>query len=197
LLLLERDGRLLVRLPDEQLADTAGQLCWDFTDEASVVVTFEQAKPTAAEWFDRAWTHEQEGRLEEAVRAYREALLAGGQDTQICINLGNALHALGQREAAIERYRQAIECDSKSAEAWNNLGNALAEMGRTVEAASAYELAIDAEPTYPDPHYALADLLSETGRRERAVRHWRRYLELESSGMWADYARKQVAASTR
>jgi tetratricopeptide (TPR) repeat protein len=192
--LLERDGRLLVRFRDELLAEPSGQLCWEFSDDTCVVVTLEQSCPTAADWFDRAWDHEQAGRLSEAAHAYRRALQIGAPNAQICINLGNVLYALGYREAAAERFCQAVELDARLAEAWNNLGNVLAELGRCHEAANAYEQALAANPTYAEAHYNFADLLSQTDRPDDAANHWRQYLQLESIGPWSDYARRQLAS---
>jgi tetratricopeptide (TPR) repeat protein len=193
--LLERDGQLLVRTRDDVLAETTGQLYWDFSHDPCVLVTFEKAAPTADDWFERGWSHEQDGRLHEAAHAYRQALLTGESNAQICFNLGNVLHALGRREAAIERYSQAVELDSRFAEAWNNLGNVLCELGRCDEATSAYERALHVKPSFPDPHYNLADLLLNSGRQERAGHYWRQYLQLESCGPWAEYARMQLAGA--
>jgi tetratricopeptide (TPR) repeat protein len=193
LALFERDGRLLVRLRDDLIADPAGQLCWDFSDDSCVTVALDQTEPTQQEWFEIGWSHEQADRFDEAAYAYRQALLAGEPVPQICLNLANALYAAGQCDAAIERYWQVVEMEPASAEAWNNLGVALSDCEEYGEAVSAYQRAIDLDPNYIDPHYNLADLLTRLRRKKSAATHWRRYLQLDAVSEWADYARKQLA----
>jgi tetratricopeptide (TPR) repeat protein len=194
LALLERDGRLLVRLRDDLLAEPAGQLCWDFSDDACITVALDESKPTQQEWFEIGWSHEQAERFHDAIHAYRQALLADKPDAHICLNLANVLYADSQCDAAVERYWQAVELEPTWAEAWNNLGVALADCEEYDEAIAAYERSIQLNPTYADPHYNLADLLTRLRRKKSASILWRRYLELDPLSEWADYARKQIAS---
>lgn len=122
LALLERDGQLMVRLDEGQLAETTGQLQFDF--EASILPEPSQNVRTAEEWFELGCIEEEAERWMEAVAAYRQALSLGGPDPITCFNLGNVLYALDQKGQAAERFRQAVELQADFVEAWNNLGNA-------------------------------------------------------------------------
>ncbi len=190
---LENNGDLLVRLEDG-LAEPTGQRHFDFADpiEQSMVSRVERPA-TADEWFERARKHEDARRMEEAVDAYREALIAGGADATTCFNLANALAALGKRKQAIEQYYQCVELDRQYAEAWNNLGILLSGTGRQKEATKALERALQADPHYYDANYNLADLLDETGREAEARVHWRAYLRHDRQSEWAAHARKRLA----
>jgi Tfp pilus assembly protein PilF len=169
LALLEKNGQLLVRL-EEGL----------------------QVQPTSAEqWFETGCQHEEEGFLQEAVDAYRQALLVGGPDADICFNLANVLYALGQHEEASERYRQVVEIDLHHAEAWNNLGIVLTELKRFDDAVESFRQAIDLN--YLDAHYNVADLLESMGRGLHAHEHWQAYLRHEPHGPWSKYARSRMA----
>jgi tetratricopeptide (TPR) repeat protein len=202
LAVLEKDGRLLVRLQDEQLADASGQLQLDFGQPPEASALRLESAPAArfretdkaANWFARACRAEDEGNWAETVWAYRQALQAGGSDAALAFNLANALYALGNKQQAAERYRQSIEIDPTLTEAWNNLGNVLAELHEYPEAIEALETALRLDPSYSDAHYNLADVLEEAGRSEEASTHWRAYLRWQPQGPWAAYARRRLDA---
>jgi tetratricopeptide (TPR) repeat protein len=190
--LLERNGRLLVRLQQGQLVEPSGQLQLDFdiggeTDVAALPAT---PPPGADEWFERGCALEHGGQSAEAAHAYREALYEGGPDPVICFNLGNVLYQSGQVGQAAERFRQAIELDHAFTEAWNNLGNALLDLGETDAAIAAFERAVTLAPDYGDAHYNLADALQQVERFSEARIHWKAFLRVSPSGEWADYARR-------
>jgi Tetratricopeptide repeat/MerR HTH family regulatory protein/BRCA1 C Terminus (BRCT) domain len=192
LALIERDGRLMLRLEEGQLADTKGQLQFDFAADPPPIVVVESASATAEEWWERGCDAEEAGRLQEAAAAYRQALLAGRPTPQLCFNLGNVLFALDQKGQALERFRQAVELDCTFAEAWNNLGNTLIELDKGDEAVAAFLQALKLNPHYADAHYNLADTLEDLGRLPEARPHWQTYLRLEPAGSWANYARRRL-----
>jgi len=192
--LLEQDGKVLVRLPDG-LADTSGQRYFDFDEILEPLeVTLSRQPATADEIFEQGCRHEESGRLDEAVEAYRYALLLGGPNPTICFNLANVLNATGNQEQAVERYYQAVELNRGDADAWNNLGVVLAELGRTREAITAFKRVLAIDINYADAHYNLADLLDETGHEREAAGHWRAYVATDDSGAWAMYARERLSA---
>jgi tetratricopeptide (TPR) repeat protein len=163
LTLLERDGRLLVRLDDDQLAEPSGQLHFDFMASSAgepAVVAF--SGKTADAWFEEALELEDRNRPAEAAAAYREAIRLEPEDPVLHFNLGNALHACGETAAAAEHFRRAAECDPCYVEAWNNLGNMLADLEQTDQAIKAYEKALRLVPTYADAQYNLAAVTQVT-----------------------------------
>jgi tetratricopeptide (TPR) repeat protein len=157
LAVIERDGEMLVRLEDGQLAEPTGQLHFDF-DEApsSPVIKAQPITMTGDDWFDMAREHEAHGRLSGAAQAYREALLHDGPHPDVCFNLANVLYALGQKQQAAERYHQALELDNQFAQAWNNLGNVLADLGQTEEAVRAFRKAVHIDPQLASARQNLA-----------------------------------------
>lgn len=196
LALIERDGHLLVRLEEGQLAEPTGQLQFDFQEEEPAEpVSFEVNGQADVDWRAEADEHAAAGRLAEAAHAYRQTLLHNGPDAETCFYLGNILYELGEKQAARERFWQAVELDGSFAEAWNNLGNVLAELEQVDEALQAYRQALAAEPFYADAHYNLADTLDQHGRCAQARAHWQAYLAQESGGGWADHARKRLRAN--
>jgi tetratricopeptide (TPR) repeat protein len=167
LAVIERDGEMLVRLQDGQLAEPTGQLQFDFEGDPLPIAApirsqdseiRSQQEWKGDEWFDLAQEHETCGRLSEAAQAYREALLAGGPHPDVCFNLGNVLYALGQKEQAAERYYQALEMDKHFSQAWNNLGNVLVDLGRQEEGMRAYRKAIEIDPQMMSARQNLSTL---------------------------------------
>jgi tetratricopeptide (TPR) repeat protein len=187
---LDQGSKLVVRLDDGQLAEPSGQLLFDFApDAAPPSLPWVSELRTAEEWFDLACHKEDEGRYDEAAKAYRQALLLGGPTAERCFNLANVLYSLGQFARAGERYRLAIELNPNFWEAWNNLGSVLTHENLPDEAIEAYEQALRLHSGYADAHYNLADTLAELGRHYEAREHWQSYLRLEPHGAWAEHAR--------
>nr|AHZ45649.1 serine/threonine protein kinase [uncultured bacterium] len=80
----------------------------------------------------------EKGRMDEAIRAYREAIRLDPRDAATHFNLALALKAKGQLDEAIAAYREAIRLDPRDAAAHNNLGVALKARGQLDEAIAAY-----------------------------------------------------------
>jgi tetratricopeptide (TPR) repeat protein len=190
------DGQILARLDGGELVRTDGQLQLDFAEDADPVAIATPRNPrSAADWYSCGIAHEAEGDLRAAVGCYRESLLAGGPDIEVCFALAHALAAIGEPAQAAERYRQVVEIDPKQPDAWNNLGVALCELNRLPEACDAFTRAVKLRPRDPGPHYNLADALDEMGHTSHAREHWRQYLQLDRQSPRAAYARKRIAAS--
>jgi Tfp pilus assembly protein PilF len=56
-----------------------------------------------------------------------------------------------------------------------------------------YKRALAADPLYADAHVSLALLYEKLALRRMARDHWRRYLQLDPGGSWADVARRHLA----
>jgi protein O-mannosyl-transferase len=89
---------------------------------------------------------ENEGRINDAAVAYREAAELDQNRALLHRSLGRALHRLGRRDEAIAAYRRALAIDDASAETHNDLGVLLAESGRLQEAAGHFERAVVLDP---------------------------------------------------
>jgi tetratricopeptide (TPR) repeat protein len=200
--MLEKDGRLVVRLREGQLAEANGQGLLDFSEQTAAVAQNEtvplpakRAAPGAMaseQWFQLGLEQEQAGNLTEAARAYLQAIEAGGPEADTSFNLGNVLHALGRKEQAVERFREAVEADAAFVEAWNNLGVVLSELGQYEDAITALQRAVALSPAYADARYNLADTLDQSGRGNEGVPHWRVYARLDPTSPWGNYARRRL-----
>jgi tetratricopeptide (TPR) repeat protein len=149
---------------------------------------------SAAEYFARGVALEEDPNShEDAIAAYMKVLEIEPDHAAAHINLGTVFYNRGEFDQAEFHYRKAIEADSRYALAYFDLGNVLDETGRLEEAVRAYKAAILLAPTYADAHYNLALAYEKLKHPRKALRHWRTYTKLDSSGPWALHARKQIA----
>ena len=95
-----------------------------------------------------------EGRFADAATAYSEALAERPDDPRLALNLGRALHALGQYDAAVSATQRALAqsaADSAlSARAYFNLGNHRVQQADLIAARSAYIEALLRDPADAD-----------------------------------------------
>jgi tetratricopeptide (TPR) repeat protein len=102
-----------------------------------------------------------EGRYEEALKAFEMAQKQLPESAALEYDRGNALYRLGRLDEAREAYQHAAEMapGELGERDLYNLGNALAELGRTQEAISVYRRALLQEPTDEAARHNLEVLL--------------------------------------
>jgi len=203
---LLENGQVMFRLSEGELAEADGQLWIDFelpgatrptTETKTPVMRLHAGPATASQWYEQGVEQAAAGYHAEAAESYRQALMLGGPDAQVCFDLAHALAAMGHRERAAERYAQAVELRPTFGDAWNNMATLLSELGHRDEACEAFRRALSIDPTDYRARYNLADTLDELGRTEEAAEHWRLYLRYDATSAWADHARAQLARATR
>ncbi len=187
------------RLPfDEEAPAAADASTIDTVEEGPATLPLHGTPPddhaewTADDWFQQACRLAEEGRLREAVEAYRAALIDRPTAADIHFHLADALYRLERPHAAIERYYAAVEHDHDFIEAWTQLGCVLAENQELEGAREAFQIALDRHPDFPDAHFHLAQVLERLGAPAAARPHWEAYLTFDRHGPWADVARQYL-----
>jgi tetratricopeptide (TPR) repeat protein len=120
-----------------------------------------------------------QGKLEEAITHYRQAIALSGGDARYHNNLGAALAATRKVDEAIEHFNQAIALDPTNAGAFCNLGNAYFSQEKIEEAKNQYRRAIEIKPDYAKAHNNLAVALKQTGQLKQAYQHRYEAMRLE------------------
>lgn len=128
-----------------------------------------------------------EGRLEEAVAEYEEALALNPDHPQSHNNLGVTLASLGRRDEAISHYRDAVRLEPDYAEAHFNLAEALQATRQVEEAVASYRRSLALEPGQALAHYNLATALEALGQGAEAIRHYREAIALRPGFASAHY----------
>ena len=191
--------RIAFRHEGRVVEPIAGQFIFDFSARDNVVTKATPlAKPGPAP-ADVAGLFAQGIALEEdpntqaqAIAAYQKVLELDPEHAAAHINLGTLHYNRQDYTLSEKHYRAAIAIDPRYALAYFDLGNVLDETGRVAEAIHAYNTALQLAPTYGDAHYNVALAYEKVREPRKALKHWRAYVKLDTSGPWAVHARNQI-----
>src|SRR5450759_3935499 len=142
---------------------------------ASKVNTSEQ---DALRLIDEGHVLEAQGRLDEAMQRYLDAIRLAPNPARAHLNLGNVLLLKGDLPGALEAFRTAIKHKPDYAGAYYNIGNALLGNGQFDEAADNYRRALEIQPNYAEVHCVLGIAQKELGQFDGAVANLRKALEI-------------------
>jgi len=120
-----------------------------------------------------------DGRVDEAITAYRQTLRLKSDFTEVHNNLGVALVAAGDVNGAITEFQEALRLSPDNAEAHNNLGMALARQGQIGQAITNFEQAVKLNPGYVTAHANLAKALAQVGRTQDAIQQYEQVLKIQ------------------
>ena len=120
-----------------------------------------------------------EGRVDEAISHFQQAIALEPNAADVHSNLGGALLQRGQLEPAILQFREAIRLQPDSALAHSNLGNALSRQGRLDEAIVELQQAVKFQPAFATARCNLGSALLQAGRADEAIPQLQRAIELQ------------------
>jgi len=139
----------------------------------------ETPEQSAMRLIDEGNALEDEGRNEEALRRYEEAILLAPGLARAHLNRGNILLANDMIEEALGAFTTALSLDSGYAAAHYNIGNTYARMGQHEAALNAYKKAIRLNPEFVDAEVALGCAQEDLGQLEDAAASYGRALEIQ------------------
>jgi tetratricopeptide (TPR) repeat protein len=123
---------------------------------------------------------EAQGKLDEAITVYREAIRQKPDDAAGHISLGAILcDKKHEYLAATAQFREAIRLQPDSALAHLNLGVALRRQGKLDEAVAEQREAIRLEPNDAYNHFSLARTLEAGGRSDDVIVEYREMVRLQ------------------
>jgi tetratricopeptide (TPR) repeat protein len=199
------DGRkIVVRAEGATFEPTTGQMMLDFHVEKLERDVVRVLRPESREaraqaaydlYLRASALDEDAARFDEAAELYERAVTL---DPYLAIgytNLGNIRFRQGREEEAESLYRRALSLDERQPEAHYNLGYVMLERGKFAQAVDYFQRALATDPKFADAHFNLAMAYASLEDRSRARRHWRKYLELEPEGAWAEIARAHLPPS--
>jgi predicted O-linked N-acetylglucosamine transferase (SPINDLY family) len=127
---------------------------------------------------DEGHIFEAEGRIEEAMQCYLDAIRLAPNPARAHLNHGNILLLKGDLKGALDAFRTAIKHKPDYAGAYYNIGNALLGNGQYDEAIANYRQALEINPDYAEVSCSLGVALKELGQLEGAVASFLRALEI-------------------
>ncbi|MGD0261440.1 MAG: tetratricopeptide repeat protein [Verrucomicrobiota bacterium] len=125
------------------------------------------------------WVLAREGKTDEAIRQYQEALRLNPGHAFAHNVLGVALVRKGQMDEAIRQYHEALRLNPDYAEAHYNLGVILVRKGQIDEAINQYQQAIRLKPDDALAHNNLGTALGRKGQMDEAVRQFQETIRLK------------------
>ena len=136
----------------------------------------------AASWGNLGAALRRLRRVEEAIAAYEQALVALPDNPDLLNNYAVALRQAGRPEEAIAALEAALARTPDAPDVHLNLAIAYRSLQRFAEAAREYEAwySVTPAPTDPGPLFDLGFCYEQTNRRDDAVRIYRVYQGLVS-----------------
>jgi tetratricopeptide (TPR) repeat protein/2-polyprenyl-3-methyl-5-hydroxy-6-metoxy-1,4-benzoquinol methylase len=120
-----------------------------------------------------------QGKLDEAVASYRQALVLKPDFAEARFELAATLHQRGELAEAIENYRNALSDRPDFVVAHYNLASALKTLGKRDEAVASYRKAIALKSDFVAAHFNIANTLRDLGRADEAVASYRKAIALK------------------
>ncbi len=102
--------------------------------------------------------YDDEGKYDEAIAEYKEALKYNPDDTNTLFNLGIVYLKINKPNEAVKVFSRVVEIDDKDFEAYNLLGLAYRGLGKKEEAKKAWEKSLSIEPHQTMPHKFMEEL---------------------------------------
>lgn len=118
-----------------------------------------------------------EGKTDEAVLQYKNAMAINPMSPKPYFNMGNAEYQQGKINNAINYYSKAIQLDPNYEQAHYNLANVLSENGKRELAIFHFKEAIRSNPEYAQAYQNLAAELVDAGNYEDAEKYLKRWAE--------------------
>ena len=126
-----------------------------------------------------------DGRIDDAILYYNEALKLAPHRSEAHINLANALVKKGEIDQAVVHYKKALQYQPDSFEAHYNLAAALVMQKKNAEAIEHYAASLKLKPDQTEVHYNLANILMEEDRLSEAVTYYNEALKIRPNYLQA------------
>jgi tetratricopeptide (TPR) repeat protein len=128
---------------------------------------------------NRGMTLLAQGRYDEAIAAFEEAIRASENMGIARLNIARAHYHKKDYDAAVEAINEHLARQPRSKEAENLLGNIAMDRGRLEEAGEHFRRALSYEPNFTDARNSLGLLYDRMGREEEAIREFRKVTEVD------------------
>jgi len=113
-----------------------------------------------------------QGKLDEAIKHYTEALRIEPDYPTVRNALGIALSRQGKLDEAVSHYTRALQVNPDLADVHNNLGYALTLQGKLDEAIAHFEETLRIRPDHAKAHNGLGVVLARQGKFDQAIKHY-------------------------
>jgi tetratricopeptide (TPR) repeat protein len=154
-----------------------------------------------------AAAYDLEGKSDQAVTYYQQAIALKPDEAGYYNNLGNALAATGKIDDAMAAYAKSAELDpANAAAAWRNAGATLYNIGKMKEAADPFQKSLAIDPKNAQTWFLLGQCLMNTmGSKQEGdkiipiiqpgtVEAFQTAVKLDPGGQWGTQAQQDLDA---
>jgi tetratricopeptide (TPR) repeat protein len=131
------------------------------------------------DWDNKGNALYEQGKYDEAIKAYDEAIKLDPNDANAWYNKGVALDQHDKNDEAIQAYDRAIEIDPQYTEAWTLKGIALDDQGKYELAILAFDKVIELNPEYSMAWNNKGYALVLQGKYAEAIQAFNKSIELD------------------
>jgi superkiller protein 3 len=133
---------------------------------------------SAQEYFDQGNALYEQGDLQAAVSAYREAVALDDQNAGYWHNLGVTFYSLNQLDEASNSFQRGLALAPDDAELNYLMGVVSIQFEQLGEAETYLTRANQLNPALPEPYFGLGVLYRLQGQRDQAIAAFETFLEL-------------------
>jgi Flp pilus assembly protein TadD/4-amino-4-deoxy-L-arabinose transferase-like glycosyltransferase len=162
-------------------------LVWSMTAYTSFWVRSVNSESPLLKGIDLGANLLDQGKLDEAIHQFQEAVRVNADSAEAHYCLGFALGKKGQTDEAIRQFQEALRLKPNYPEAHNNLGIALGRIGQTDEAIRQFQEATRLKLDYAEAHYDLGLALGMKGQTDEAIRQFQIAIRLKPDYSEARY----------
>jgi len=143
-------------------------------------------------WLERGNELAAKGDYEGALAEYRKVLASDERNALAHNNLGIIYKRMGLYMSAIEEFEAALDGLPNYFKAYNNLANVYFEREYYDDAIKYYNKCLAIKPNFADAHWNVALAYEKIGEKTRAVRHFRKFMELSDSSAYVALAQQHI-----
>ena len=119
------------------------------------------------------------GKWEQAAALFRKGLELEPQNAALALQVGTALHLMGDVDAAIDQFEAIVQSSPEYAGAHFSLGVIYLTRGRYADAYARFAAAVEQDPDYVEAHLRLADTLRVMRRPAESLSHYDSVIEID------------------
>jgi tetratricopeptide (TPR) repeat protein len=119
-----------------------------------------------------------EGKNDEAIEAYKQAIAIAPEQIFVWNNLGNLCMKIQRNDEAMLAFQKALQHNAKDPVAWNGLGTVYFRIGYIDDSITAFRKAIEVAPTLANSWVGLGESYATIGRDIDAIASFQKAIEL-------------------
>jgi tetratricopeptide (TPR) repeat protein len=118
-----------------------------------------------------------QGKNDDAIAAYKQAIAVAPEQIYVWNNLGNLCLKIQRTDEAMLAFQKTLKHNSKDSVAWTGLGSVYYRIGYLDDSIAAYRKAIELAPLLAQPWSGLGDAYTSTGRDLDAINAYQKAIE--------------------